>query len=330
MTVMAVTSRPLPLDGARAAWEAAAAARLERLRSSEGAGPSSSGSGGDAATAAVVKPCCAKKLAAAAAGAAAAAPGAIPRPVFGPMDGSQAALRELSALFDPARLAGQTALLEADGRRLRAGASILLSAAPEGGVLVQAVSPPGASPREQEHYLLGCVRDARLQAALLGMFLDPDACLDPGFARAAARRALWYVNGFKSYNADGSPHAREAGAPAPRPVRLPRRAARGAKWALPPPGEDPGAAAPELVGDVKRRAALFGLHRAFARAWAAADAAEAPEGADAAAVAEARRAAAEAALKGALGELGLDASAVSLPRVAAGDLAAAATPLQVP
>jgi hypothetical protein len=45
--------------------------------------------------------------------------------------------------------------------------------------------PPAISPgkvREQESYLLGSVADERLAAALFGMFLKPDRCLDAGFA----------------------------------------------------------------------------------------------------------------------------------------------------
>lgn len=113
------------------AWRERLAAQLERLQSSAAAGPSGGGGvgGGEA-----LKPCCAKKAAAAAAAVAASA---IPRPIYGPMEASVAALDQLARLFEPSRLAEQTALLEPGGRRLREGASILLSATPGGALLVQ-------------------------------------------------------------------------------------------------------------------------------------------------------------------------------------------------
>ncbi|KIY99503.1 hypothetical protein MNEG_8456 [Monoraphidium neglectum] len=261
MTLLAVTSRELPLEEATSAWTQRLEQHMDRLQSSKGAGPSNSpsSSGGDAGgvgggkDVAPLKPCCAAKAgraAEAAAAAAAAAGGLIPRPVFGPVEDSRAKLAEVARLFDRERLAKQTALLDSTGANLREGSSILLSASPGGAVMVQAISP--GKVREQRHYLLGAIADERLSAALFDLFLHPDRALDPAFAYKAAYQSLWYVNGFKSYNADNNPNVRAGSDPAPRVPRLPRRG-RGAVWALPAPGEDPEAAAPGLVGGVKRR-----------------------------------------------------------------------------
>jgi hypothetical protein len=83
---------------------------------------------------------------------------------------------------------------------------------------------------------------------------DPRASPLPPGAHTPPRAgysALWFVNGFKSYNADGNPNVRLASDQPPRPVMLPRRG-RGARWELPPAGQDPGRAAPGLLGGVKQ------------------------------------------------------------------------------
>jgi hypothetical protein len=49
---------------------------------------------------------------------------------------------------------------------------------------------------------------------------------------------------------------RAADAPPRPPIRLPRRG-RGARWDLPPAGQDPREAAPELVGGVKQAVAFW-------------------------------------------------------------------------
>ncbi|GBF89096.1 hypothetical protein Rsub_01813 [Raphidocelis subcapitata] len=333
MTLMAVASRPLPLEEATSAWSDRLAAHLERLASSGAAGPSD---------APPPRPCCSKAAAAAALAVAGrgGGGGAIPRPVFGPIEESREKLRALTALFEPSQLAAQTRLLDGDGKCLREGASLLLSAAPGGVVMVEAITP--GKVRDQEAYLLGAVADARLCAALFGMFLHPDACLDRGFAHRAAYNSLWFVNGFKSYNADNNPNVRLASDPAPRVHRLARRG-RGAAWRLPPPGQDPTAAAPELVGSVKQRVAAYQIHGAFAAAWEAVDAVERRPGMSTRAFVEARRRAAEGALTRSLGALGLNVQGLSIPMpelpeeeepprppAAAADLAAMAAPLEVP
>ncbi|KAI8474909.1 MAG: hypothetical protein J3K34DRAFT_98181 [Monoraphidium minutum] len=318
LTLMAITSRQLPLEEAASAWGERLAQHMDRMQSSLEAGPSSS------SPAAADKPCCGGGGGGGGGGAV-----TIPRPAFGPIDVSREKLRELAGLFDRGRLAEQTALLDEDGRELRRGAAILITAAPGGGVMVQAISP--GKVREQEHYLLGAVTDARLTAALFDMFLHPQRGLNPGFAFSAGYQSLWFVNGFKSFNSDNNPNVRRAGDPGPAAPRLPRRG-RGAVWALPPPGRDPSEAAPELVRGVKRRVMYNQVHEAFAAAWDAAGEVEAQEGMDEGDLALARRAAAEGALRRSLGGLGLNVQGLLLgpPPPEELDLASTAAPLQVP
>lgn len=61
----------------------------------------------------------------------------VPRPTFGPIEVSREKLQELTGLFDRQRLEEHSRLLDGKGENLREGVSILLSAAPNGALLVQ-------------------------------------------------------------------------------------------------------------------------------------------------------------------------------------------------
>ncbi|KAF8072638.1 hypothetical protein HT031_000298 [Scenedesmus sp. PABB004] len=220
-------------------------------------------------------------------------------------------LAQLAGLFDRERLAGTTELLDIRGRQLREGATIMFSAHPSGALLVQAISP--GLVKEQRSYLLGAVADPLLTSALLSMFIDPAASLDPEFTAAAGATLLAVTNGYRTGLRQRS------AAPAPpggTPDALRRQLTRHAKWGLPDVGKAP--AAQPLLKGVRREVTYQQIEQAFEGALRAAAAVDAPDGLDLGepgarrALAAARRAAAEAELKQRLGRLGLDVSGLAL------------------
>lgn len=95
-------------------------------------------------------------------------------------------------------------------------------------------SPPAISPglvKEQESYILGSVADPALARALLGLFMDPDASIDPPFTAAAGSTLLAFANGHRT----GSARTHGASDVAAASLQL----AKHGRWGLPDVGKPP-------------------------------------------------------------------------------------------
>uniref|UniRef100_A0A7S0WP52 Uncharacterized protein n=1 Tax=Chlamydomonas leiostraca TaxID=1034604 RepID=A0A7S0WP52_9CHLO len=245
-------------------------------------------------------------------------------------------LGALGGLLTPGELRAHTRLLSPQGTHLRAGSTLLLTLAPGGRLVLQAMT--GDPIREREYYSIGALDGApELAGAVASFFLGAGSAREPpidqnvvayvgaGVLQAARGRVVGAVDSSDA-RATRSPHRVAVAALAaakPGAFKLP---ALGAK-------AQAGQPAPVVLHDVQRSRLIMQLGSVFNTAAQAADAATDKSKPFESQVAQ-RCAAAEASLKAGLAGLGLDMEGMGLqigasPRGSQqrADLFAAAAPL---